>query len=71
MYTSKVFKPTPPAERLVGKSPEYVASYTQTYQQKVQRQYLVASTVGCLAGNLATAFFWNWFFTKYPNYSWW
>ena len=40
--------PQPPAARLVGKSPEYVDAYTQTYKQKVENLRMSAVVPGCL-----------------------
>ena len=61
--------PTPPAERFIGKSPEYIKFYTQTYQQTIVRQRRGATVCGCLAGNLVTAaitgVFWKWYFQNH------
>ena len=46
----------PPAERLLGKSPEYVASYTNTYRSKTRslrtKWTAVGAAVGCLGSSL-------------------
>ena len=60
--------PTPPAEQLIGKSPEYVNFYTQAYQAKAKslqgRSALIgfgttagvtALTYGCMFGIAASA----------------
>ena len=36
LITGAVFPVSPPAERLIGKSAEYVSGYTKTYQLKTQ-----------------------------------
>jgi Na+/H+ antiporter NhaD/arsenite permease-like protein len=45
-----VVKPNPPASRLVGMSPEYVASYTDCYTQKGASIQTSSTMYGCLAG---------------------
>ena len=42
--------PTPPADRLLGKSPEWVNAYTIAYKNTMKRYRAEASLVGCLAG---------------------
>ena len=44
--------PTPPIERLVGKSPEYVNAYVDTYAKEAKRLRIVSSTAGCAVGCL-------------------
>ena len=46
-------QPPPPASRFVGKSPEYIRIYTQTYKAKVRNLQTGPATLGCLAGSLA------------------
>ena len=43
-------QPPPPAARFVGKSPEYIRIYTQTYKAKVRNRQAGPATLGCLAG---------------------
>ena len=50
---SYFYRPDPPAERLLGKSPEYVAFYTATYKEKRGRLQATWTTVGCASGTLA------------------
>lgn len=45
-------KPQVPASRLVGKSPEYVSFYTDTYNREVKKQRGQAAMIGCLAGSI-------------------
>ena len=42
--------PIPPAERLLGKSPDYVSAYTDTYRNDAKRRRVVLSAAGCIAG---------------------
>ena len=42
--------PTPPADRLLGKSPEWVNAYTKAYKKSMRRYRAEASAVGCLLG---------------------
>ena len=46
-----VYQPIPSAERLLGKSAEYVSFYTDTYKASVRRLQLVAATKGALGGS--------------------
>ena len=46
----------PPPERLLGKTPIYVAVYQRTYQEKVKRKRLKYNTVGCLAGTTISTY---------------
>ena len=47
--------PVPPI-KLLGKSPEYVTYYTQTYQQKIKDQRTKNAALGCVGGYAAIAF---------------
>lgn len=49
--TSRV---TPPTERLMGKSPEYVSVYVKTYTKLVKRKRQQYAIMGCAAGSLVT-----------------
>ena len=47
-----------PAGILLGKSPTYVDTYTQVYQQHVKRRRLQASIIGCAIGSaVSTAYY--------------
>ena len=50
-----VYQPVPPAERLLGKSVEYVNFYTEAYKARIRRLQLVAATKGAAGG--AAVFF--------------
>jgi hypothetical protein len=45
-----VYQPAPPAERLLGKSAEYVTVYTDTYKAKSRNLRLSAALKGALGG---------------------
>ena len=40
--------PTPPADRLLGKSPEYIETYTKVYQKTARIQQALKATAGSL-----------------------
>ncbi len=45
-----VYQPVPAAERLLGKSAEYVSFYTDAYKARIRRLQLVAATKGAAGG---------------------
>ena len=48
-------EPSPPATRLLGKSPEYVAFYTQAYAEKAKKLQTNSAWGGCLVSGLYMA----------------
>lgn len=46
-----VYQPVPPADRLLGKSVEYVNFYTDAYKARIRRLQLVAATKGAVGGS--------------------
>lgn len=46
-----VYQPVPPAERLLGKSAEYVTVYTDAYKAKSRSLRLIAAGKGALGGS--------------------
>ena len=46
-----VYQPGPPAERLLGKSAEYVTIYTDAYKAKSRNLRLIAAGKGALGGS--------------------
>ena len=46
------YNPTPPPERLLGKSPEYVEAYTQIYTSKTTSLRKRLVTAGSITGNI-------------------
>ncbi len=51
-------EPSIPTGALLGKSPEYVAFYTDAYISKTKDTRIQMAMVGCVAGNLLTAGLW-------------
>ena len=49
--------PTPPIERLVGKSPEYMNAYVDAYVKEAKRRRVESSTAGCAVGWLGLSIF--------------
>ncbi len=47
-------EPTPPATRLIGKSPEYVAFYTDAYTETAKKRQANSALNGCLANACAS-----------------
>jgi len=47
-----LIEPDPPASRLLGKSPEYVAAYTDCYRDAARDIQVKKATVGCVIGTL-------------------
>lgn len=45
------YQPVPPAERLLGKSADYVSIYTDTYKARSRRLQLEAAAKGALGGS--------------------
>ena len=64
-----VYTPHPPAEKLLGKSPEYIAYYTSTYQQVAKDDQVTEATLGCLTGTclVGAAYGWLWLLSQKPN----
>ncbi|MCY4568993.1 MAG: hypothetical protein OXD49_11860 [Candidatus Poribacteria bacterium] len=50
-----IHSPVPPADRFLGKSPEWVNAYTQAYQKSMKRSRVDASVAGCFAGTATLA----------------
>ncbi len=42
--------PHPPIERLIGKHPEYVSTYVDTYNKKMRARQLISASAGAVAG---------------------
>lgn len=47
---AKIRSPRVPAERLIGKSPEYIEAYTKYYQEQGKRNQLGAAILGAVTG---------------------
>jgi hypothetical protein len=47
--------PTPPADRLLGKSSEWVNAYTKAYKNVTRQHRTEATLIGCMAGGVVLA----------------
>ena len=50
-----LYQPTPPAGALIGKSPEYVAFYTDKYIQDAKELQMASAMEGCIGGACLSA----------------
>jgi hypothetical protein len=48
-----LYSPSPPATSLLGKSPEYVAAYTDAYSDAAKKVQANSALIGCVASSLA------------------
>lgn len=51
MIAAAIIDPPVPAARLLGKSPEYVVFYTESYKRNLKQKRIEAAGHGCLVGN--------------------
>ena len=56
---SQVYNSSPPAHRLLGKSPAYIMLYTETYQTGMKSSRTMFAMGGCIAGSLVAALIWG------------
>ena len=49
-----LYEPSPPAERLLGKSPEYVLIYADAYRGKTKHIQVRSAFIGCLGGSVVS-----------------
>ena len=54
LLTPYFYQPSPPTAALLGKSPTYVAYYTDTYKQKTRNLQFTSAAGGCILGTLAS-----------------
>lgn len=59
MLIAYAVTPTVPPEKLLGKTPEYVAYYTSTYQKLVKKDRTTRATVGCAIGTGTAVVVWT------------
>ena len=45
---SVAYAPTVPTANLMGKSPDYIIAYTDTYRSAMKRKNITAAGIGCL-----------------------
>ena len=55
MVVAYAVEPSPPATRLLGKSPEYVAFYTDAYTETGKKRQANSALGGCVVNAIATA----------------
>ena len=67
ILVAAVYTPHPPAEKLLRKSPEYVAYYTSTYQQVAKDEQIKDATIGCLFGGCVVVGTYAWILSQNPN----
>ena len=65
ILASQAMTPSPPAHRFLGKSPEYISIYTNTYQSEMRSKRLIYSSAGCLGGTIVAAIVWSNVYTSY------
>ena len=61
---ASIYEPSPPAARLMGKSPEYIMSYTNTYKGKVKSRQVRDATIGCVGGSVVAAVVWGSYYSS-------
>ena len=59
--------PAVPTTKLLGKSPEYIAFYTETYQQKVKAERARQAGLGCLVAGATYIYFFGVVYPKLVN----
>lgn len=65
--TSQITTPTPPADRFIGKSTEYIVFYTQTYEKERKNQRGQAAFGGCIGGSIVAGVFWSNYYKKHGS----
>ncbi len=53
-----LYEPTPPASRLLGKSPKYVLVYANAYHAKTRRIQVRSAVLGCIGGVVVSTCIW-------------
>ena len=48
-----IYQPTPPATQLLGKSPEFIAAYTDSYKASARSSQASKAWIGCVVSTLA------------------
>ena len=65
---SSIAIPSPPVHRLIGKSPEYVITYTDKYQSDIKRKRTLYSAGGCIGGTVVAAIVWGSYYESQGYY---
>ncbi len=73
IFAAMIIDPTPPVAELIGKSPDYIAVYTDYYMRETKRLQTRAAVWGCSTSGLASVasvvlFIWYCETYGYPNY---
>ena len=53
-----LYRPPIPTGRTIGKSPEYVAFYTDTYRTKMEQRQFTYAAAGCITGAVVSGGCW-------------
>lgn len=65
LIVANIYQPTPPSSNLLGKSPEYVAYYIDTYHSKSKSIQSKNALAGCITGAAVSSciitFYYNYF----------
>ena len=54
-----LIEPTPPATRLIGMPPDYIAYYTQCYKEAGKKVQSSKAMTGCIINTVAQAGYWT------------
>ncbi|MFQ6032190.1 MAG: hypothetical protein ACE5K2_04635 [Candidatus Zixiibacteriota bacterium] len=61
LLVAYIYQPSPPAAKLLGKSPEYVAMYTDCYKRKAKNIQIKTTLIGCgVSGLVCVAYYLFW-----------
>lgn len=55
LIVSYVYQPNLPAIQLLGKSPEYIASYTDAYKMNAKKSQVSKAWIGCIFSTITIA----------------
>ena len=50
IIVANVHQPTPPTKRFIGKSPQYITTYTKIYKMRTRRLQNRYAVIGCIGG---------------------
>ena len=59
IIAASIHEPSPPAHRLMGKSPEYVTAYQTVYKDAVKSHQTRDAMLGCLGGTVVAGIAWG------------
>ena len=61
-----IVDPSPPVQRFIGKSPEYINIYTQEYQRSARRNQIESAVGGCIIGAVSVGVYYVFILPYYP-----